>query len=51
MLNIAQFREFIIQPSLHDLILNSPDAEELLVFTCANESLGGTYIKQLKDQH
>lgn len=46
MLNIKQFREYIIRPTLHDLILNSNAAEELLVFTCANESFGGTYIKQ-----
>jgi hypothetical protein len=29
------------------LHLYSPEAEELLVFTCATESLGGTYIKQV----
>lgn len=46
MINNKQFRELIIQPTLHDLVMNSKDAEELLVFTCAVESLGGTYIKQ-----
>lgn len=48
MLDIAQFREFIIKPALHDLVLDSPEAEELLVFTCAVESLGGRYIKQIE---
>ena len=48
MLIAAQLREFIIKPTLHDLVLDSNDAEELLIFTCANESLGGTYIKQVK---
>lgn len=48
MLNAAQLREFIIKPALHDLMLDSPEAEELLIFTCANESLGGTYLKQVK---
>ena len=47
MLNIAQFREFIVIPTLHDLVLNSTAAEELIVFTCATESLGGTYLKQV----
>lgn len=47
MLNINQFRELIIKSSLKDLLMYSEDAEELLVFTCANESLGGTYIHQI----
>ena len=46
MLNIAQLREFIIKPALHDLVMYSPEAEELLVFTCAVESNGCSYIKQ-----
>ena len=48
MLNISQFRELIIKSSLSDLLLNSQDAEELLVFTCGVESLGGTYLQQVK---
>lgn len=48
MLNITQFRELIIKSTLNDLMLYSKDAEELLVFTCAVESNGGTYLKQLK---
>ena len=47
MLNNEQLRELIIKPVLEMLILSSPEAEELLVFTCAVESLGGTYLKQV----
>lgn len=46
MLNITQFRESIVKSTLNDLLMYSLDAEELLVFTCAIESLGGTYIRQ-----
>ena len=42
-----QLRDLIIKPALYDLILDSPQAEELLVFTCAVESFGGTYLKQI----
>jgi len=48
MFNIEQFRKYIIVPSLSKLQLYSNDAEELLVFTCAVESRGGTYLKQIK---
>jgi hypothetical protein len=48
MLNINQFRELIIKPTLQNLMLYSESAEELLVFTCATESLGGTFLKQEK---
>lgn len=48
MLNVQQLRELIIKPALIDLIMFSEDAMELLVFTCAVESNGGTYLKQLK---
>ena len=47
MLNIKQFRELIVQSSLNDLLMYSADAEELMVFTCAVESNGGTYIHQV----
>ena len=47
MLNITQFRELIVKSSLLDLHMYSVDAEELMVFTCAVESLGGTYLKQV----
>jgi hypothetical protein len=46
MLDINQFRESIVKSTLNDLLLYSPEVEELLVFTCATESLGGTYIRQ-----
>lgn len=48
MLNVQQLKELIIKPTLIDLIMFSDDAMELLVFTCAIESLGGTYLKQIK---
>jgi len=48
MINITQFRQLIVQPILRSLVLDSAAAEELLVFTCANESLGGTYLKQVE---
>jgi hypothetical protein len=47
MLNINQFRELIVKSSLNDLLMYSEDAEELMVFTCATESLGGTYLAQI----
>ena len=47
MLNINQFRELIVKSSLNDLLLYSKEAEELLVFTCATESIGGTYLHQV----
>lgn len=47
MLNISQFRELIVKSTLNDLLLYSEDAEELMIFTCATESLGGTYLKQI----
>lgn len=48
MINISQFRELIIIPALSRLHMYSKDAEELLVFTCAAESDGGTYLHQIK---
>lgn len=47
MFNCDQFRKLIIKPSLEKVGLYSEDAEELLVFTCAAESLGGTYLEQV----
>lgn len=46
MLNISQFRELIVKSTLNDLMMYSENAEELMIFTCAVESLGGTYIRQ-----
>jgi len=48
MLNVQQLKELIIKPTLLDLIMFSDDAMELLVFTCAVESWGGTYLKQIQ---
>ena len=48
MLNYIQLKELIIIPTLHDLVSFSDDAVQLLLFTCAVESDGGTYLKQLK---
>lgn len=47
MINVQQLRELIIKPTLQDLQMYSEDAEELMVFTCAVESGGGTYLKQI----
>lgn len=47
MLSAAQLRQFVIKPALQDLVLYSDAAEELLIFTCANESNGGFYLKQI----
>lgn len=48
MLDCSQFRSFIIEPVLSQLRVYSKNAEEILVFTCAAESLGGTYLHQVK---
>ena len=48
MLLASQLRELIIKPALLDLVLFNEEAMELLVFTCAVESEGGTYLKQIK---
>jgi hypothetical protein len=48
MLDCSQFRSLIVEPVLSKLQVYSKDAEELLVFTCAAESLGGTFLHQIK---
>lgn len=48
MLNIAQFESVILQPTLDKLQSYSESAIELLKFTCAAESRGGTYLVQVK---
>jgi len=48
MINCEQLRELIIKPALDDLQLYSDNAIELLLFTIAAESDGGTYLKQIK---
>lgn len=47
MLNCKQLTELIIEPALKDLVMFSQDAVELLLFTCANESNGGSYLHQV----
>jgi len=42
-----QLRLLIIRPTLLAMGLHSPQAEELMMGTCAHESKGGTYIKQI----
>lgn len=48
MYNCSQLRSLIIEPVLSKLQIYSKEAEEILVFTCAAESLGGYYLKQVK---
>jgi hypothetical protein len=48
MIDCSQFRSLIIEPVLSKLQLYSKEAEEILVFTCATESLGGRYLAQIK---
>ena len=48
MLNSQQLKTLIIIPALKDLVLYSDDAVALLLFTCATESIGGTYLHQEK---
>jgi len=47
-INVNQLGELIIKPSLEAVGLYSKEAEQLLLGTCAQESLMGTYIKQVK---
>lgn len=48
MFDCSQFRAHIIVPVLSKLQAYSSAAEEILVFTCAAESLGGHYLTQVK---
>ena len=48
MFNSQQLREYIIRPALQAIHMYSEGAEELLIATCAQESLGGTYLHQSK---
>lgn len=47
MFDVNQFRQNIVLPVLHDLQMYTKELSELIVFTCAVESAGGTYVKQL----
>lgn len=42
-----QLRLLIVRPTLLALGLHSAEAEELMLGTCAQESKGGTYLKQV----
>ena len=48
MFDITQFRADILTPTLEALQFREIELKELLVFTCAVESAGGTYVKQVK---
>lgn len=48
MLDVSQLLNLIIKPALEDLQMYSVNAAELLIFTCAVESEGGTYLHQVK---
>ena len=47
MYDVDQLRLLIIRPTLLAMGLHSPQAEELMLGTCAHESKGGTYLKQV----
>ena len=46
MLNANQLSNLIIKPALRDLNLFTEEATTLLLFTCAVESNGGSYVAQ-----
>jgi len=46
MLDCDQFREVIINATLNDLNMYTVDAAELLIFTCAAQSEGGSYLRE-----
>ena len=48
MINREQLRLDVIKPALEAINAYSKDAEELLMFTCATESLGGFLLRQIK---
>jgi hypothetical protein len=47
MMDAEQLKTLVIMPTLRDLVLYSDEAIQLLLFTCANESLGGSFLKQV----
>jgi len=47
MIDQQQLRQIVIKPTLEALSLYSQEAEDLMLGTCAIESRGGTYLKQL----
>ncbi len=47
MINSSQLRELVILPALKGVNLYSPEAEEMLIATCAQETHDGFYLKQM----
>lgn len=47
MINHNQLRQYVIRPALKAIDLYSENAEELLIMTCAQETLGCTFLKQI----
>lgn len=47
-MDLKQFREAIVRPTLQAIMLWSAEAEELLIATAAHESAGLRYIKQVR---
>ena len=48
MISPEHLRLYVIKPALEAINAYSADAEELLMFTCAAESLGGFLLHQIK---
>lgn len=48
MIDVDQLRELIVRPALKDIGLWSQAAEDLVIGTAAQESILGTYIKQIR---
>lgn len=46
-INAQQLRDYVIRPTLDQFNFWSPNAEKLLLGTCAQESAMGTYIHQI----
>lgn len=46
MINAKQLRQYVITPALSSIALDGDSAETLLLYTCAQESKGGTYLHQ-----
>lgn len=49
MINSKHLREHIIVPTLKEFLLHDLFFEELLIFTCALETRGGTYLTDKKN--
>lgn len=47
MFNYQQFADLILKPTLTDLLMYSDKAMHLMAFTLANESDGGTFLRQI----